>query len=84
MILLLLLTLIFGIYAIVTNFNGDSCARAPNCDGNVFVRLSLSNKIFDSRSVDIQNYLLMTFALFFIIFLQFLIYQVRKTTKKSD
>ena len=83
-LLLLLLTLVFGIYAIISNFNGESCSRAPSCDESVFVKLSLSNKIFDSRSVDIQNYLLMGFVIVYIFFLQFLIYSVRKTTKTSD
>ena len=88
-LLLFLMTLLFSIFALVTNMAADNCSSTQSnssqvCSTSIFVRLSIANKIFDERSINIQNYLLVVFLLFYIAFLQLLIYATRRTDQRSD
>ena len=88
-LLLLLMTLLFSVFALVTNIAADNCSATQSnssqvCSTSIFVRLSIANKIFDERSINIQNYLLVVFLLFYIAFLQLLIYTTRRTDQRSD
>ena len=83
-LLLTLLFLVHSIYAMVTNLQGQSCNPATGCDNSIFLRLSIANKIQNDTTITIQNYLLMTFIILFLLFMQFLIYSIRKGDQKSD
>jgi hypothetical protein len=84
MVLLTIFTLTFSLYAMITNFQGKSCDQSTGCDSSIFVKLSIANKILNSSSINIQNYLLMAFILLFMFIFQFMIFVMRKADKKSD
>ena len=82
-LLLILLAVLFSIFALVSNDKGNNCVNSA-CSDSIFVRLSIANKIFDERSINAQNYLLVVFLVFYIFFLQYLIYMARKTDQRCD
>jgi Ca2+/Na+ antiporter len=83
-LLLLIFTLVFCIYGLISNIRGDTCSLSADCIVSLFVRMSLANKIFDAASINIQNFLLVVFIFLYIPFLQLLIYLVRKTDQRAD
>jgi hypothetical protein len=83
-LLLVILTLFFSIFAVVTNLRGDSCDIASNCQTSIFVRLSIANKIYDSYDINIQNYLLVGFIGQLILWMQLMLYMIRRTDQRSD
>lgn len=83
-IILTVFTLVFSIYAIITNFKGNSCVVDKLCEDDTFDKLSLSNKIHDNQSIMIQTYLISGFLLLYLFLTQYLIYRIRKNNKICD
>lgn len=83
-LLLVGLMLVFSVYALVSNLTGDSCSNGANCEDSIFLRLSIANKITDTKSLTIQNYLLAAFLFLYVLFIQYLTYFMRLKERKSD
>lgn len=77
-LLLVSFFLLYGIYALASNLAGSGCEKRGACQNSSFVILSVANKIYDARSLSIQNYLLTGFIFLYIIFIQYLTYFMRK------
>lgn len=83
-LLLISLFLLYGIYALVSNLTGSGCDISTTCQNSIFVDLSIANKIYDAKSLSIQNYLLTGFIFLYILFIQYLTYFMRKKERSTD
>lgn len=76
--------LFFFIYAITTNVLGNNCSIDSKCISGIFNKISISNKLNDDSSINIQTYLVSLFLLLYIVFSQYLIYRIRFRNDACD
>jgi hypothetical protein len=82
--ILLVLTLVFSVYATISNLMGDSCILSSKCIEDIFNKLSLSNKIDNNQSVVIQTFLIALYLFLYLVLAQLLIYRIRKSNEICD
>ena len=82
--ILIIFSLIFTVYATITNILGNSCNSDVNCINDIFNKLSMSNKINDDQSVMVQTYLISGSIFFYLFLAQLMIFRIRKVNGICD
>ena len=77
--------LIPGLYGIYTNYTGTYCTiNTDKCYQNYATLLSLTNKINDYDTLDVQQWLNLILVITMAVFLHIMRWHVRKTYAKCD
>lgn len=88
--MLLMMFLVFGLYALSSNVSGSSCSNDPGSDDDsvcyqyVYLYLSMANKKLDSDGLNIQSWLSFASIVILIIMIQIMRRNVRKTASDCD
>jgi hypothetical protein len=80
---LLLLLGVFSSYALYSNAKGNDCDCGDSYSSRV-TKLSITNKLNDSKAIGMQTALCAVFMICYFIFNQWLIFRIRKKNAECD
>ena len=80
---LLLLLGVFSSYALYSNAKGNDCDCGDSYSSRV-TKLSITNKLNDSKAIGMQTALCAVFMICYFIFSQWLIFRIRKKNAECD
>jgi phosphotransferase system glucose/maltose/N-acetylglucosamine-specific IIC component len=83
-LLLLLMSVLFMGFAIISNATSNDCGTISSCIPDAFNTISLINKKSNRNFLEIQSYLGLAFVLICIFFFHFFRFQARKLQRECD
>ena len=83
-ILLILMTIIFAIFGLYSNFSSSDCSLNSSCKQDGFNELSIVNKEQQQNYLSIQNYLALAYIVVAILFFHYFRAQARKLEQECD